>query len=59
MMRNMQENEKGSSVENNNNSWDIKKWKEKLTPEQYHVCIRKGTEVPFTGKYWNCKEDGL
>ena len=60
MMRNMQENEKVSSIENNNDgNRDMKKWKEKLTPEQYHVCIRKGTELPFTGKYWNCKEDGL
>jgi peptide-methionine (R)-S-oxide reductase len=59
MMRNMQENEKGSSAENNNSGQDTKKWKERLTPEQYHVCIRKGTELPFTGKYWDCKEDGL
>ncbi len=44
---------------NNNNNSDIEKWKEKLTQEQYQVCIRKGTELPFTGKYWDCKEDGL
>jgi peptide-methionine (R)-S-oxide reductase len=47
------------SNNNNNNNRDIEKWKEKLTPEQYQVCIRKGTELPFTGKYWDCKEDGL
>ena len=58
MIRNMKENNR-SSIENQNNSHDIKKWKEKLTPEQFHVCIRKGTELPFTGKYWDCKEDGL
>ena len=58
MVRNMQENEKGSSIENIREQ-DMKKWKEKLTPEQYHVCIRKGTELPFAGKYWDCKEDGL
>ena len=33
-------------------------WKQELTKEQYEVCRLKGTEYPFTGKYWNCKEDG-
>ena len=35
-----------------------KEWKEVLTPEQFEVCINKGTEPPFTGKYNNCKENG-
>jgi peptide-methionine (R)-S-oxide reductase len=29
-----------------------------LTPEQYEVTQLKGTERPFTGKYWNQFEDG-
>ncbi len=34
-------------------------WKEKLTEEQFNVCRMKGTEYPFTGKYWDCKDDGV
>jgi peptide-methionine (R)-S-oxide reductase len=33
-------------------------WREELTPEQYEVLRRQGTERPFTGKYWNVKDDG-
>ncbi|RDJ31314.1 MAG: peptide-methionine (R)-S-oxide reductase [Crenarchaeota archaeon] len=33
--------------------------KEKLTPEQYDVCVNKGTEPPFTGKYFDCKDKGM
>jgi peptide-methionine (R)-S-oxide reductase len=34
-------------------------WKKELTPEQYHVCREKGTEPPFTGKYYKSKESGV
>ena len=33
-------------------------WKEKLTPEQYHLMRERGTEAPFSGKYVLPQEDG-
>ncbi len=34
-------------------------WRAELTPEQYEVCRRKGTEPAFTGKYHVTKADGI
>ena len=30
-----------------------------LTEDEYLVCRQKGTERPFTGKYYNCHDEGV
>ena len=34
-------------------------WREDLTPEQYQVLREAGAERAFTGRYWDCHDDGV
>ena len=34
-------------------------WRAALSPEQYRIARRKGTERAFTGAYWNTKTPGV
>lgn len=34
-------------------------WREQLAPEEFSIARQGGTEPAFTGKYQDCKEDGL
>jgi peptide-methionine (R)-S-oxide reductase len=34
-------------------------WREELSPEQYEMLRRGGTERAFTGRYWDCHDDGI
>ena len=34
-------------------------WRELLGEEKFHICRQAGTEQAFTGKYWDCKKEGV
>lgn len=36
-----------------------REWQRELSPEEFQITRQKGTEPPFTGKYWNCVAEGI
>jgi peptide-methionine (R)-S-oxide reductase len=34
-------------------------WKTQLSPEEYYVARQKGTERPFTGRFWDHNQFGI
>jgi peptide-methionine (R)-S-oxide reductase len=34
-------------------------WRQELSPEQYDTLRKAGTDRAFTGKYWDCHDDGI
>ncbi len=50
---------RGETVETNKISKTDEEWKKELSPEEFAVARKKGTERAFTGRYWNHHEDGI
>ncbi len=53
---------KTQAVAQENNFPDSKpddEWKKELTPTQYQIMVKKGTEPPFNNPYYNNHEDGI
>ena len=60
---NIQTTKTNSMSTDNNDSTHVTKteeeWKNLLSPDQYRVLREKGTEAPYTGKYYLNKDKGV
>jgi hypothetical protein len=48
----------GPAAQKEISQMDKEELKKRLTPQQYEVCVFKGTERPFQNQYWNHKGVG-
>ncbi|WP_018232458.1 peptide-methionine (R)-S-oxide reductase MsrB [Thioalkalivibrio thiocyanodenitrificans] len=48
-----------SDPQNERPGYSDEEWRERLTPETYHVTRRAGTEPPFSGRYHDHHEQGM
>lgn len=46
-------------MKNNTQKKSEKDWKNLLSPESYRILRLKGTEAPFSGKFWDHSEQGV
>ena len=49
----------GVSAAGQETDWSKVDWKARLTPEQYDVTRKEGTEKPFANEYWNNRRHGV